>query len=561
MSDRNPAKVRWWPAWLILLGWLLGLAYIWLVAPGIRQDRNLLSLVATGVTAILLLLWFLLASALPWKTRLVGLGLVAATAALVTALFRIEGVSGDLIPILAFRWSARPGSAALSPEPSPPLDRRAEPSPRAAAAPSPALGASAGTLTPTGSVPLLAVPAAVAEVEPAAAVDYPQFLGPTRDGVLPGPRLARDWSKQPPRLLWRQPVGAGWSAFAVVENVAVTQEQHGDEEQVVAYDSRTGRPLWRHSDRARYDTVIAGVGPRATPTIRDGRVFSMGATGILNALRLETGERLWSRRVLEENGSSNLSWGTSGSPLVDGDLVVVSAGGGAGRSLVAYAVDNGAPLWATGASPQSYSSATIATVAGRRQVLVFNGGSVAGHDATTGASLWEQPWPAEQPNVAQPLPVGTDRVLFSAGYGVGSKLYELTAAADGSLASALVWESPRLKAKFANVFLHEGFLYGFDDGVFTCLDPKDGQRRWRAGRYGHGQAILVGGLFLIQTEEGEVVLVDPSPDGLQELTRFTDFDGKTWNPPALAGNRLYVRTDREAAAFELPLEAVREGEP
>ncbi len=214
------------------------------------------------------------------------------------------------------------------------------------------------------------------------------------------------------------------------------------------------------------------MGPRATPTIRDGRVFTVGATGILNALRLENGERLWSHRVLEENGSSNLSWGTSGSPLLDGDRVVVSAGGREGRSLVAYRADTGEAVWATGHDQQSYSSATIATLAGRRQILIFNGGSVAGHDASTGALLWEQPWPAEQPNVAQPLPLSGDRVLFSAGYGVGSKLYQIAAAADGSLSATLLWESPRLKAKFTNVFFHDGFLYGLDDGVFTCLDPE-----------------------------------------------------------------------------------------
>jgi outer membrane protein assembly factor BamB len=543
---------------VILAGGLLWLGYIWFVAAGIRQDRNIGSIIATGVTGILLLLWFLLASGLRWKIRLAGFGLVAAAVGLVAALFRIEGVSGDLVPVLAFRWSARPGSAATSPPAALGSGGGVEALPPIALASPPAFSASA---SPVVGEAESSKPTTDSARAPGASADYPQFLGPTRDGVLPGPRLARDWSKQPPRLLWRQPVGAGWSAFAVVGNLAVTQEQHGDEEQVVAYDARSGKPLWRHSDPARYDTVIAGVGPRATPTIREGRVFSVGATGILNALRLEDGARLWSRRVLEENGSKNLSWGTSTSPLVDEDRVVVSAGGREGHSLVAYQAATGAPLWTAGHDRQSYSSATIATLAGRRQLLVFNGGSVGGHDATTGAPLWEQPWPSQQPNVAQPLPVGGDRVLFSAGYGVGSKLYALTAAADGSVASNLVWESPRLKAKFANVFLHEGFLYGFDDGVFTCLDPKDGQRRWRAGRYGHGQAILVGGLFLIQAEEGELVLVDPSPDGLKELTRFTDFDGKTWNPPALAGNRLYVRTDREAAAFELPLQTVREGEP
>jgi outer membrane protein assembly factor BamB len=548
MHDRAP-RWRLWPAGVILAAGLLWLAYIWLASAGIRQDRNIQSIVAGGVSGILLLLWFLLASGFRRETRLLGLALTGLAVALSVILFRIEGVSGDLVPIIAYRWSARPGSASLAPPiGESPAGARAGLPERTTSTDSVASGSAAAHDASTPARPIESPKAMPGSG------DYPQFLGPTRDAVLPGPRLARDWSVRPPRLLWRQPIGAGWSAFAVAGGIAVTQEQHGDDEQVVAYETASGRRLWLHSDRARYDTVVAGVGPRATPTIRDGRVFTMGATGILNALRLENGERLWSRHVLEDNGSSNLSWGTSGSPLLDGDRVVVSAGGREGHSLAAYRADTGEPLWSTGHDQQSYSSATIATIAGRRQILILNGGSVAGHDASTGALLWEQPWPAEQPNVAQPLLLPGDRVLFSAGYGVGSKLYAIGASPDGTLSATLVWETPRLKAKFTNVFLHDGFVYGLDDGVFSCLDPKDGQRRWRGGRYGHGQAILVGGLFLIQTEEGELVLVDPSPQGLKELTRFTVFEGKTWNPPALAGNRLYVRTDREAAAFELPVE-------
>jgi outer membrane protein assembly factor BamB len=541
---------------LVVAGGLAWLGYIWLVFPGIRQDRILRSIVGVLLCGILLLVWFLLASGLRWKTRLAGFGLTVLAVGLAASLFKIEGVSGDLMPILAYRWSARPGSTSLAPTAaasplSPPIGEAPSAPVAAGSGGTPAADPVTGATAARGSE---APPPSGAPATANPSADYPQFLGPTRDGVLPGPRLARDWAARPPRLLWRQPIGAGWSAFAVAGDSAVTQEQHGEDEQVVAYDARTGRVLWRHSDRARYDTVIAGVGPRATPAIRNGRVYAMGATGILNALRLDTGARLWSRRVLEENGSSNPDWGTSGSPLVDGDRVVVSAGGKEGRSLVAYSTETGEPLWAAGHDRQSFSSPIIATLAGRRQVLVFNGPSVAGHDAATGALLWEQPWPAEQPNVAQPLPLEGGRVLFSAGYGVGSKLYSIGGTPDGSLFATLVWESPRLKSKFANLFVHQGFVYGFDDGVFSCLDPKDGQRKWRAGRYGHGQAILVGGLFLIQTEEGEVVLVEPRPDRLEELTRFTVFDSKTWNPPALAGNRLYLRTDREAAAFEMPVE-------
>jgi outer membrane protein assembly factor BamB len=139
------------------------------------------------------------------------------------------------------------------------------------------------------------------------------------------------------------------------------------------------------------------------------------------------------------------------------------------------------------------------------------------------------------------------------GYGIGSKLYRVQDGG-GAWRAEVVWESPRLKSKFGNLIAHEGSVYGLDDGVLTCLDPATGERRWKGGRYGHGQLLLVGGLLLVQTEEGEVVLVEPSPEAHRELTRFAALEGKTWNPPALAGALLVVRNDREAAAYELPLD-------
>jgi outer membrane protein assembly factor BamB len=388
----------------------------------------------------------------------------------------------------------------------------------------------------------------------ALAAAYPQFLGPARDGTLPELSLARDWSARPPRRLWRQPIGAAWSGFAVAEGVAVTQEQRDDEEHVVAYEAATGRVLWSHADRARYATVIAGVGPRATPAIADGRVFTLGATGLLNALELRTGRRLWTRNVVSESGATLPDWGKSCSPLVVDGRVIVSAGGRDGRSLVAYAAASGEPAWAAGSDGAGYSSPRVAELAGRAQVLILNGATLAAHDPATGSLLWEHPFPAEQPNVTAPATLPGDRLLVSVGYGIGSKLYHVAADETGALEASLLWESPRLKSKFANLIVHGGFVYGLDDGVLTCLDPASGERRWKAGRYGHGQLLLVGGTLLVQTEEGELVLVAPSPDRLEEVARFQALDGKTWNPPALAGRLLLVRNDLEAAAYELPVE-------
>ena len=189
------------------------------------------------------------------------------------------------------------------------------------------------------------------------------------------------------------------------------------------------------------------------------------------------------------------------------------------------------------------------------QILIFNRGSVAAHDPATGEELWSYPWPEMQPNVAQPLPLPGDRVLVSSGYGVGSKLLHVARnTAGGAFDVELLWESPRLKAKFTTIVLRDGYVYGLDDGVLVCLDPETGERRWKQGRYGHGQVLLVGDLLLVQTEEGEIALVEANPERHVELARIPVVSGRAWNTPALAGPYLLLRNDREAVCLELPLE-------
>jgi len=232
--------------------------------------------------------------------------------------------------------------------------------------------------------------------------------------------------------------------------------------------------------------------------------------------------------------------------------VIVSAGGRGNRSLVAYDAASGQPLWAGGTGGASYSSPVLVELAGRKQIVILNDRTLAGHDPETGSVLWEEAWPSGSPNVAPPVLLPGDRLLVSTGYGIGSKVFRVARGADGALNAELEWESTRLKSKFANLVVHEGWVFGLDDGVMTCLDPATGERKWKGGRYGHGQLLLVEDLLLVQTEDGEIVLLEPSPDGQKELSRFAVLDGRTWNPPALAGAYLVVRNDREAAVYELP---------
>jgi outer membrane protein assembly factor BamB len=505
-QDKSPLRPRWWPALVILALVSVALGWAWFGGDQIRQTKVIATALFLIVGSGLLLIWLTFFSRLRWKTRFAAWGVLVAAGILCFSVFRFRGVTGDLVPVFDLRWS---GQAAV--------------------------------ISGEGSVGI-------------ATYDYPQFLGQNRNGTVPDVTLARDWSAEPPRLVWRRPVGKGWSSFAVMGNIAVTQEQHGDEERIVCYDLKTGEIRWSAGDKASYTSPVAGDGPRSTPTIVAGRVYATGSTGLIQALDLESGRVLWSRNYVEENGAKIPEFGKSCSPLAVDGKVVVSAGGADGRSLVAYDQETGEVVWQAGDDESAYASPFVATLAGVRQIVILNTRSVVGHAVEDGQVLWSHPWPGEQPNVAQPTPLPGDRLLVTVGYGIGSKLFEIKPAEDGALMAKLVWETPRMKTKFANPVFHEGFVYGLDDGILACQDPETGKLKWKRGRYGHGQVLLVGDVLLVQTEQGEIVLVEPTPEEFRELSRFRIMEGKVWNAPALAGPYLLVRTEQEAALFELPLE-------
>lgn len=543
--------IRWWPAVAVVVLWLVALCWETFSGERSGQEHTMARIGLALVAGALLFLWFLLLSRLPWRRRLVGLGVIAAALGALSYLVEIRGVSGDLLPVLAWRWTPEPGSspaavpAAPAPLPSP------EPAPVPdVAAPVAAEPAVAPTPRVESAVEPVAEPVAAAAGLSGSA-DWPQFLGPRRDGTVPGVRLARDWAAHPPREVWRREIGAGWAGFAIVGDRIYTLEQNGEEEVATAAELATGRVLWRHGDRARYESTIGGLGPRSTPTVVGGQVFVLGATGRLRALDAATGQLRWVRDIVADGGGPNPEWGRSVSPLVVSGLVIVGAGGADGHSVVAYDAASGEIRWSGGDDGPSFSSPILAELAGVRQVVNLNAGSLTGHALDDGRVLWSFPWPRQQPNVSTPIVLGPSRVFASSGYGIGGKVLELTVGADGTLVPTLVWETPRLKAKFTNVVAHRGHLYGLDDGTLVCLDPATGERCWKEGRYGHGQVILAGELLLVQTEDGELMLVDPVPEALRVLGTWRLFEGKTWNPPALAGRYLLARTDREAVCLEL----------
>lgn len=388
--------------------------------------------------------------------------------------------------------------------------------------------------------------------------DYAEYLGSKRQAVIDNVRLAPDWNKAPPKLLWRKAVEAGWGAFAVVGDYAITQEQHGQKECVICYRVSDGALIWRHADSANFQSSLGGPGPRGTPTIRNGRVYTIGATGLLNCLNGGTGQSIWSVDILKDNQAGNISHGVCGSPLIVDEKVVVSPTGNNGISLAAYDKDTGKRIWQGGKDRASYSSPMLADLLGMRQILLFTEQGITGNDSATGQVLWSFPWRnGEGVNCAQPIPNagGSGQVFISTAYGKGCALLRLDQPSPGGPWSVQsLWQNNHMKTKFTTPVEYNGCIYGLDDGILECIDLKDGKRLWKAGRYQHGQILLVRNLILVQTETGEVILVQTDRVGLHELGRIPALTGKTWNNPALAGRHLLVRNDHEAACYELPLE-------
>jgi len=514
-SSSTAPGVRWWPVALVLAAAGLVLARIWIPEGDNRQVQVLASLLVLIVGVLLLLLWLLAFSRLRARLRLTAAVAVAAVIVLAAASVEIRDISGDLAPILAWRWSRPPAAPAASPMPG---------------------VVAVGGDTEAGPL--------------AGAADFPQFLGPARNATVPGVILDPDWSARPPRERWRVPVGEGWSGFAVGGMRAITQEQRGDEEAVTCLDLGSGKTLWSYAYPAHFEDPLGGPGPRATPSIDDERVYALGGTGVLSVLDLADGSVVWSLNVIEEHGGGLPVYGVSASPLVIGERLFVLAGGSAGRTLVAYDARTGELLWTAGDDPAAYSSPSLVRLAGQEQVLLFTEDNVVSHDPASGEILWKQPWPWQTQRVSQPLVLPGDRVFVSTGYGVGGRLFRIRRGA-GGWSSEQLWESRGLKAKFTNVVFRDGTIYGLDDGILVALDVESGERRWKRGRYGHGQLLLVDDLLLILSERGEVALVAASPDGYRELGRIVALDGKTWNHPALAGRYLLVRNGREAVCYEL----------
>jgi outer membrane protein assembly factor BamB len=602
--------IRLWPGIAVALIQVL----LIVIAPLVSADGTMIALLGGAICSLLLIIWWMFFSRAPWLERIAAMALIAA--AVYVAKFTVDlSVAGagqgflvyilglqpmmlalvawayatrnsapstrrlalvatvlvTLVPIniwrtsgiggggglnAHWRWTPTPEELLLAqgPEPLKPLP------PAPAVVPEPVKEATLAPETPAAA-PVAPIEKVEKKVEVAAApivdgpAEWPGFRGANRDSVVRGVRINTDWSASPPVQMWRRPVGPGWSSFSVRGDLLYTQEQRGNEEIVSCYRVSTGEPVWRHADPVRFYESNGGAGPRSTPTIDKERVYSMGATGILNALDARTGKKIWSHDTSKETAREVPFWGISSSPLVVDDVVIVSVGG----PLAGYDVATGKQRWIGPKGGGSYSSPHLVTLDGVTQVLILSSPGVVSVNPADGKLLWDYKY--EGGAIIQPAITEDGDILInamSAMGGVGTKRLTIKHDANGWTPEER-WTTNGMKPYFNDYVIHKGHAYGFDNNILACIDLADGKRKWKGGRYGNGQMLLLADqdLLLVTSEEGELALVSATTDQYKEIAKIPLFDEKTWNHPVVVGNVLLVRNGSEMAAFRLGAERPR----
>jgi outer membrane protein assembly factor BamB len=531
------SRVRWWERLGTLALIIAGVAATWMVR---HESMGPLWLVGYVVPAMCVALVGAAA-----VTRRMSDGPRRATMAAVIlfacgvwTLVRMDGISGDHDARFSWRWAKSPEERLL-----------AQVVTKETPAPPPAVPAAAAPRQePVDDVRTAPAVHTSAPAAVTAAVEWPGFRGPHRDGLTRGVRIATDWSASPPVEMWRRPIGPGWSSFAVRGDFIYTQEQRGDDEVVACYRAGTGAPVWAHRDAARFFESNAGAGPRGTPTLSGDRVYSFGATGIVNTLDATSGALIWSRNAAADAEVEVPYWGFSSSPLVVGDVVIVAVSG----RLAGYDVATGKPRWLGPTGAGSYSSPQLATIDGVAQVVLMGGEGARSVSPADGKLLWEHRWRGLP--IVQPAVTPDGGLLISASAESGTRRLAVGHGASGWTVEER-WTSTGLKPYFNDFVVHKGHAFGFDARILACIDLRDGSRKWKGGRYGNGQLILLPeqDLLLVLSDDGELALVKATADQFTELARVPAIQGKTWNHPVLVGNVLLVRNSEEMAAFRLTL--------
>jgi outer membrane protein assembly factor BamB len=568
---KSNLPLRLWPAWWIVIAQVIAL--ILTVTPSIRNlPRFIFMMVGPLATGLAFTIWLLFASRLRWREKLalVIAGIVIPLAAsqisdfddalrttmwiygvplaelMITlalsiwsqaprrcllaimllglgwssfSLVRNEGFDGDYYAEFRWRWSPRHEDTL--PE-----------------------------LTPqSGGIPETSENADA----PVNDLIWSQYRGPEGNGASDEEIAPLDWSKNPPKELWRISIGPGWGSFAYNNQKLFTQEQRGEKEHVTCYSAADGRPIWTHADETRFNEVVSGAGPRSTPSVANGHVYALGGTGLLTCLNELDGTVVWQKNLVTDFGAPIPMWGFSSSPLILDDKLIIFAGGPGTNGLLALECATGSTLWGFPSNDMNYTTARPMTLCGQSIVVFCDGKGTHAIDPKDGSAIWTfKPELWKGPAMVDPQQIGPESLLVGLGDGVGTARLEISKT-DERWTVTEAWSSTKLRPSFNDSVVFDNGVYGFNQAIFSCIDAKTGERKWQGGRYGFGQAVLLkkAGQILVAAENGDLVLLQATPEKLTELSRLPMLNDKTWNHPIVAGKRLFLRNGKTAVCLQL----------
>ncbi|MYE89564.1 PQQ-binding-like beta-propeller repeat protein [Candidatus Poribacteria bacterium] len=401
----------------------------------------------------------------------------------------------------------------------------------------------------------------------ASATEWSQWRGPNRDGISDEVNLLKEWSPKGPKVLWKIPLGEGFSGISVSQGRAYTMFSKGDDEFVVCLDATDGGEIWRFRSDKNYHEGQGGNGPRATPTIDGDLLFTISAHGKLYALNAASGQKVWSHDLQRKFGSKMPRWGFTASPLVEGELLLVEVGGKGEKSIVAFNKNSGDVIWSSHKDKLGYSSPIAITVKGVRQIICFTGTKLVSVSPTDGTIYWQYPWKTGYDvNAATPVFIPPDKVFISSGYDKGAAVVQMrvflspdddrTATEQigenrGIVRIKEIWKNRKMKNQFASSVLHENYLYGFDNSILKCIEADTGEEQWKSRGYGKGTLILADGHLIILSDKGKLGLAEATPAGYIGKASAKVLSGLCWTAPTLANGKLYVRNEEEIICLDM----------
>ncbi len=377
-------------------------------------------------------------------------------------------------------------------------------------------------------------------LNPVTRADWASYRGPSQTGVSPE-KLSASFPPDGPKVLWKANVGTGTSAITVSGGRAFTMGNRGGKDRVVCLDTKTGREIWKNEYPLDVDKRMFEGGTAATPTIDGSRVYTVSHQGDVFCLDAATGRKIWYKHYQRDFKGRRPQWGFAGSATVEGNLVILDVGG-KGASTVALDKTTGNVVWKSGEDEAGYATPVVATIGGKRTVVMFKATHLVGLDLKSGRELWRTPWKTNYDvNAATPIAVG-DRIFISSGYGAGCALIEISGGK-----AVEKWRNKNLKAHFNSPAFSKGHLYGIDDQAspnapLVCIDFATGQIKWSERGIGGG-LVVADGKLIVLSERGELIIAEESPAGFRPLTRAQVLSKRCWVQPTLANGQLYCRNN------------------